>query len=520
MHARPKLSIPRRIFLGFALVLTVSVTVSVASFVQHQRTAGALSLLHDGLLPLALAVSEARAAQGVFNTLLDRILFEHDTRATVAWFKEARVRRPAIMTRALAAVARVEALALASFQQPPVFRLRRELQRIQATLTKGDERYKALFESLDLKDKKAAELILKDLRGNERTVERHLAELWEQILRQIEATSAVAAEQERQSIGILAALIAISLVIGLVVTWWSHHMLSPLPKLQERVEAVARGELVQHLGPTTDDEIGRLAREFERMVAALAARDARLIQSERLASIGRMAAHVTHEVRSPLSSIGLNVELLEEEIPSDRAEAKALIAAIQREIESLNQITEEYLRLARLPNPRLEPESLGDLTRSTVQFLRPELKSAGIEVAVEIDSDLPQVAADEGQIRQVLKNLLKNAREAMPNGGPVSIRVQTRDAGVLIAIADSGVGMKPEQSQRVFDLFYTTKNYGSGLGLSLAQQIVLSHQGRISCQSQPGHGTTFEVWLPVLESPTPDHDHSADPVSQPDLSQS
>ena len=100
MPVRPKLSIPRRVFLGFALVLTVSGTVSVASFVQHQRTAGTLRLLHEGFLPLALAVSEARAAQGVFNTLLDRILYEYDTRATLSWFKDARGRRPAILSQA------------------------------------------------------------------------------------------------------------------------------------------------------------------------------------------------------------------------------------------------------------------------------------------------------------------------------------------------------------------------------------------------------------------------------------
>jgi two-component system NtrC family sensor kinase len=500
MPVPSKLSIPRRVFLGFALVLTVSGTVSVASFVQHQRTAGALRLLHEGLLPLALAVSEVRASQGVFNTLLDRILFEHDTRATLTWFKEARRQRPAILNRALEAVARVENLAYASYQQPPIYRLRRELRRIQATVHKGDERYKALFDALEAKDKKGAELILKDLRGNERSIERNLAGVWDQILGQIETTSASASKQQSQSIGILAALIGVSLIIGVVVTWWSQRMLSPLPKLQERVEAVARGELAQHLGPTTDDEIGRLAREFERMVAALAARDARLIQTERLASIGRMAAHVTHEVRNPLSSIGLNVELLEEEIPSNRTEAKSLIVAIKREVESLNQITEEYLRLARLPNPRIEPAPLGELTRSTVQFLRPELTSASIQVELDIEPNLPMVAADEGQVRQVLKNLLKNAREAMPNGGLVRISVKAELGGVTTIISDQGVGMEPEQCQRVFDLFYTTKSYGSGLGLSLAEQIIVSHKGRIHCYSQRGKGTSFEVWLPALEA--------------------
>jgi hypothetical protein len=235
MATRPKLSIPRRVFLGFALVITVSGTVSVASFLQHQRTAGALRLLHEGLLPLALTVGEARASQGVFNTLLDRVLYEHDTRATLAWFKDTRGQRPAILARALAAVARVENLAPASVAQPPVYRLRRELRRIQAALAKGGERYEALFNALEAKDKKTSEFILKDLRGNERSIERHLADVWDEILRQIEATSAAASKQQNQSIGILAALIAVSLGIGVIVTWWSQRVLSPLLKLQRGI---------------------------------------------------------------------------------------------------------------------------------------------------------------------------------------------------------------------------------------------------------------------------------------------
>ncbi|MBN1653026.1 MAG: HAMP domain-containing protein [Deltaproteobacteria bacterium] len=633
MNGRPRLSIPRRVFLGFALVLTVSGLVSVAGIVQHQRTAATLRLLHEGFLPLALAVGEIRATQSVFDTLLDRVLFERDTRATQAWFNRARGRRPVRLQKALAGISRVEALAPPSFAHAKIAESRRGLEHVNKTLNEIDERYRALFSALEAEDKKGAERILGDLRGHERTIARRLGVVSEIIQEQIAAISENASKEQNQSIAVLTVLILVSLAVGVLVTWWSQRMLSPLPLLQKRVEAVERGDFVHQLGPTTDDEIGRLARQFEQMVAALAARDSslrqaterlrglqqmqeqivaglraavlvidgqkvirssnpaanalfgigpeaigrtlsdtgllkrltplanaiaevvsgsdravissailmgnperkldvlltpfgaeppvgrdravllvaedvteelrtkeRLIQTERLAAIGRMAAHVTHEVRSPLSSIGLNMELLEDELPRLNPEAQALISAIKREVESLAAITEEYLRVARLPNPRLEREDLAEVVRSTVQFLTPEIESFGIEIHMDSDSTLPPVAVDEGQIRQVLMNLLKNAREAMPNGGRVNVEVRNGEGGVLVRVRDQGVGIEPEQLEYLFDLFYTTKKYGTGLGLPLTQQIVLAHEGRIRCESVKGEGTTFELWFPAIRN--------------------
>src|SRR4029077_13761657 len=125
---------------------------------------------------------------------------------------------------------------------------------------------------------------------------------------------------------------------------------------------------------------------------------ARLLQSERLAAIGRMAAHVSHEVRNPLSSIGLNVELLEESLSGADRETRELLGAIHREIERLRLVTEEYLRVARLPNPHLVPEYIPAIVRGAVQFLRPEFAAAGIELDLQLPEDLPLVAIDEAQI--------------------------------------------------------------------------------------------------------------------------
>jgi signal transduction histidine kinase len=233
---------------------------------------------------------------------------------------------------------------------------------------------------------------------------------------------------------------------------------------------------------------------------------ARLIHTERLAAIGRMAAHVTHEVRNPLSSIGLNVELLEEELASAGAEAKDLLRAIHKEIERLTSITEEYLELARLPEPSLASEDLGALVREGAEFMRLELSAHAVTLDVQTAPGLPVVQLDEAQIRQVLLNLLKNAREAMPSGGTVELRVQSghgEEGGVTLRVTDHGTGMTEEQRARIFDPFYTTKARGTGLGLPLSQQIVVAHGGVIRCDSEPGRGTTFEIWLPTERAQRP-----------------
>lgn len=495
---RPKLSIPRRVFLAFLLVLTVSGLVSVASFVQHQRTAATLSLVHDGYLPLALTISEARATQTVFGNLLDRLLSDRNPDATRAWLSAARKSRPIVYDSMLEGVGSIERMAPQSSDRATLGTLRREIRRAHAMIESGEPRYADLYTALDAGDKVGAERILADLRARERAIDSRLRAVWSQALSRITATSERAASEQRRALTVLAVLGGLSLLVGVLVTFWSQRVLSPLPELQARVEAVARGDFARRIGPNTDDEIGQLGREFERMVAALEARDQKLIQSERLAAIGRMAAHVTHEVRNPLSSMGLNVELLEEELADKGVEARELLSAIQREIEHLTALTEEYLRVARLPNPHLEPEAIADVVTGTVDFLRPELAQAGVEVKLEIEPDLPWVALDEAQIRQVIINLIKNAREAMPAGGVITVQAARDAGGVALRVIDRGEGMSPEQRERIFDLFYTTKSQGTGLGLPLSQQIVVAHGGVIRCQSALGQGTTFELWFPTL----------------------
>ncbi|MEO0321724.1 MAG: ATP-binding protein [Myxococcota bacterium] len=604
-------SIPTRVLAAFLLVLLAFGAVALTSVVQHARTAQRLRLLHQGYLPLALQFSEARTTQSLFRQQLAQ------GPAARNWMQAARQVRPSTLRRVEASLARAERLA-AGIEEvstlPPVREAFEEVKTRQRAL---EPRYEAAFEALAAGDEAAASRQLAALEPDELAIGRAYRDGYARLQERIETLSAESAERERQASIVLGVLFGLALLFGAGLTAWARALLEPLPTLEARVAAVAEGDLsARPVVSSRQDEIGRLTRDFERMVQALAARNdrlralrrmqgqivsglragvvvvngegevrttnpaaetvlglagaegtalaatevgralpelvalvrdvrasgvparqeglrfagqdlelsaspfgeaegavllvaddvteanrtkRRLIHTERLAAIGRMAAHVTHEVRNPLSSIGLNVELLGDELlaegPRDVEEARALLGAIQREVERLRGITEEYLRLARLPQPRLEPEDLGELVRGIGRFVAPEMARAGVGFEVEA-ADGPLVAIDEGQLRQALLNLLRNAREALNEGGRVRMSVRSDDAGVLLIVEDDGPGIAPAMRERLFDLFETTKERGTGLGLPLTQQIVAAHGGTIRCtEGIDGRGTRFEIRL-------------------------
>jgi signal transduction histidine kinase len=330
---------------------------------------------------------------------------------------------------------------------------------------------------------------------------RHIRELRDRVDREMDNLVAAARIRERRSIAVLVALSLLTLAVGVGVSLYARRVIRPLGAVTDRAKVVAQGDLTPRKVIATSDEIGELAATFESMVAAIARANADLVQAERLAAIGEMAAHVTHEIRNPLSSMGLNVELLEEELASvtDMAEAQQLVRAIKREIERLAELSDEYLRLARRPTPNLERDNLADLVREVVDFIRPELDKAKVSCEVHIDDPLPSVAFDEAQIKQALLNLVRNAREAMPpTGGSLWLRVGASQEGdgVDLVVDDNGSGIDVEVREKVFDPFFTTKSGGTGLGLAVTRQIVEAHGGTIACEARVPKGTRVSVHLP------------------------
>ena len=282
-------------------------------------------------------------------------------------------------------------------------------------------------------------------------------------------------------------------------------------------EAVPLGELladvtVAPLESERGDVLG-LVVALEDVTEAVRTKEA-LIRSERLAAIGRMSAHVTHEIRNPLSSIGLNAELLED-LAADAARegeadaARTLCRAIVREVDRLTAITDEYLRFARLPRPEPRRQAVGELLSSIEAFVRRDCAAAGVEVAVSLPEAPLEVEMDPDQIRQALLNLVRNGKESMPEGGQLTLGARREDpagpdapAGLgrlVIFVRDTGVGIPEAHLDRIFDPFYSTKLTGTGLGLALTQQIVTEHGGTLEVTSAVGAGTEFRVVLPVRQ---------------------
>jgi two-component system, NtrC family, sensor kinase len=308
-------------------------------------------------------------------------------------------------------------------------------------------------------------------------------------------------DDEETALSVAILLGAAGLAVALAVFLFTLRTLRPLGVLRRRARQVAEGEYTQRTGVTSHDEIGDLAREFDAMADAIQEREQRLIRSERLATVGRMAAQIAHEVRNPLSSIGLNAELLGDELSAEADEARRMVASIIGEVDRLTEITETYLRFTRLPRPKLEREDLGGLVASVVAMGRGEILQEGITLDVDIAPELPELPADEAQLRQALINLVRNAREALASAPikrlGISVANDRPSGCLLVRVSDSGAGIDQHDLSKIFDPFFSTKAQGTGLGLALVQQIVVDHGGRIDVESVPGQGTTFTLAFPI-----------------------
>jgi signal transduction histidine kinase len=508
----PRFTIPTRILAAILSLLFAFFVGSVTSVVTHQRSAATLRLLHEGYLPLALTLGSAKADHAIYGSMLARMLAEPDPSRTEEWVdRAARQVMPATIDVALEQVARARRLEPSGEDAILLAELAELLGEVQRGYA-DTERLETYFHALRRGDRGGAQAALDALRQRDRTLSYNLRRAVDHVQSRVAEISAVAADEQSRSMWITSVMTGLGLLFGLFVSLWARRLLAPLPRLEARVLAVAGGDLSSPASSVVEagrtDEIGRLGVELERMVAALAARDQqlreaadRVIRSERLAAMGRMAAHVTHEVRNPLTSIQLNTELLEDEVVAAGAgsspEVKKLLVSIRREVDRLGSITEEYLRLARLPSPKLELEDLGALTREVLDFVAREMDAAGVRIERAIEPGLPLVSADEAQVRQALLNLLRNAREAMPEGGAVHVAVSREGEAVVVRVADEGPGVPEDVRARMFDAFYSTKERGTGLGLALTQQIVLAHRGSIRCEETPGGGATFVLALPA-----------------------
>ena len=244
----------------------------------------------------------------------------------------------------------------------------------------------------------------------------------------------------------------------------------------------------------------------ERMGALLTLRDldslesinTQLQVSERLAAVGRITAGVAHEVKNPLNSMRLWLENLRESLPPDRDAATAqAVNVLDAEIDRLDAVVKRFLDFARPMDVRLEPTQLAELLREVLEVAQPQLQRAKVEVAQLLPIGIPEVFVDRDLLKQAVLNLVLNAVDAMPGGGQLQLTLSRRGEVAEITVGDTGKGIPPELRQKVFQLFFTTRPGGSGIGLASTFRIVQLHNGSINFTSEVGRGTTFRIELPL-----------------------
>jgi two-component system, sporulation sensor kinase E len=233
--------------------------------------------------------------------------------------------------------------------------------------------------------------------------------------------------------------------------------------------------------------------------------ETRLRQSENLAKLSTLAAGVAHEIKNPLGSISIHIQLIQRFLAQQTCvvppDVNEHLTVVTEEIERLNRIVVDFLFAVRPMDVQLLKAGLNPLVADVVAFMRPELAQANIGIVEHLSSEVPDILMDDRHIKQALLNLFKNAVNAMPNGGELTIRTYRSPKAnqeAVLEITDTGVGMSPEVLEKIFEPFFTTRDFGSGIGLTLVFKIIKEHGGEIMVESQEGQGTTFILAFPAV----------------------
>ena len=277
-----------------------------------------------------------------------------------------------------------------------------------------------------------------------------------------------------------------------------------------------RGEL------RVDCRLGPIDLGSSKSAAVLALRDvsegvrteARLLQQARTQAIANFGESVAHEIRNPLNSIHMNIQLLREGLTRDELDIESLdrtAKTVQREIKRLDRVVRDFVQYSRPPGLDLQAGSINHVVRAALDLLDAQIREKSLVVEASLQSAHP-VRMDRDRMERAIYNILLNAVQVLPDGGQITCR--SRDEGRLCCLefTDDGPGLEPQQTAHIFELFYTTKQGGTGLGLPLANRIVEEHGGHMAVASEPGQGATFALFLP-FEGPSPARE--AGPVAVP-----
>jgi len=297
----------------------------------------------------------------------------------------------------------------------------------------------------------------------------------------------------------------IGILLGVLLSYWvTARVTRPVALLAQGAQKVAAGDWSARVDVRSRDEIGGLARAFNGMTQQLLEQRDRLVQAERVAAWRELARRLAHELKNPLFPIQITIENMQrarEKAPEQFDEVfRESTATLLEELANLKAIVGRFSDFAKMPPPQFETVDLNETLRRAVRLFEAQLNAPGrppIIPEVLCDDNVGSVRADPEQLHGALRNLMLNAIDAMPAGGTLTLRTRRQNGAVLLEISDTGEGLTPEERERLFTPYYTTKQNGTGLGLAIVQSVVSDHGGRISVESERGRGTTFRIELPT-----------------------
>lgn len=294
-------------------------------------------------------------------------------------------------------------------------------------------------------------------------------------------------------VGILLAILA--------SLWIAARVSRPIEELARAAEDVAGGDWDTRVEVRGRDEVGVLGASFNHMTEQLVEQRERLVQSERVAAWRELARRLAHELKNPLFPLQITVEnmvraraLPEEEFDEVFAESAT---TLQAEIDNLKVIVGRFSDFSKMPKPQTEPMDARDAVQRVAKLYEPALKEKKIGLRTIIDSESLPISADPELLHRALSNLVLNAMDAMPEGGTLTMTVSRSGDAARMAVADSGEGLTPEECERLFTPYYTTKQHGTGLGLAIVQSVVADHHGTIAAERGEDGGARFVIELPL-----------------------
>jgi signal transduction histidine kinase len=304
--------------------------------------------------------------------------------------------------------------------------------------------------------------------------------------------------------------------------WAAGRVTRPVEQLAQAARQIANGNWNTHVDVRSTDELGELAESFNRMTRELGEQRERLVQTERVAAWRELARRLAHELKNPLFPLQLTVEnLLRARQQSPQAFEEMFqesTATLLAEIANLKSIIGRFSEFSRMPQPQLQPINANEIMQGVARLFEAQLRShrAGITCTLDLDERLPMIAADPDLVHRAISNLVLNAMDAMPEGGTLTLRTRHDSDRVRLEVSDTGMGLTPEECERLFTPYYTSKEHGSGLGLAIVQSVVSDHGAKIGLESAPGRGSTFRIELPLNRdklASTESYQNRANPAS-------